>query len=422
MNTTIKPIIGRVGGKWRISKWVIEHIKRFEWSLYVEPFCGSAAIYFQLLNEGIPELIKTRGHHPRFVLNDMDSKIINLYRCCRDFPELLAYAVYFTPYSREEHRTAQKGDSIDDLIEVCNRYLVDGRQARSKHHGAEWGIDRHTIPVGENGGDTCPTLQWNNLSSKILTASTHLGNQFNELRESIELIPDETIRQRSQQALDSILSEVQKTLETDLRVEFVRRFLVDGWQGKLSGVNIDDWLFAKQTLKDSRDELGQRIGGGVGKSSPDFFEKMPSRITNTSPHLQEISDLKKVYLENDDFEKVCRRWDTPHTLHYLDPPYFDAEHYYSEKFTKDCHQRLCQMVHELEGQVIMSYYPHPEIMSMYSEDDWEFHYKETVASSCGVTRLSKTRTRPKRTELLLVRKRQNTDKAVVNISGQMSLF
>ena len=74
----IKPIIGRIGGKWQISKWILEHIKRFEWSLYVEPFCGSAAIYFQLLNDGIPELIKSRGHHPRFVLNDLDSKIINL--------------------------------------------------------------------------------------------------------------------------------------------------------------------------------------------------------------------------------------------------------------------------------------------------------------------------------------------------------
>jgi hypothetical protein len=30
---TIKPIIGRVGGKWRILKWAIEHIKRFEWPL-----------------------------------------------------------------------------------------------------------------------------------------------------------------------------------------------------------------------------------------------------------------------------------------------------------------------------------------------------------------------------------------------------
>ena len=137
----IKPIIGRIGGKWRISKWILEHIKRFEWSLYVEPFCGSAAIYFQLLNDGIPELIKSRGHHPKFVLNDLDSKIINLYRVCRDFPELLAYAVYFTPYSREEHRNAQKGESVDDLIEMCNRFLVDGHQSGMRINGNSWVTD-----------------------------------------------------------------------------------------------------------------------------------------------------------------------------------------------------------------------------------------------------------------------------------------
>jgi site-specific DNA-adenine methylase len=340
----------------------------------------------------------------------MDSKIINLYRCCRDFPELLAYAVYLTPYSREEHRTAQKGDSIDDLIEVCNRYLVRDYLSHSGYGERANKKGEYNCPFATRMDEKSnKEMVFNSIPDRILTASTHLGSQFNELRESIELIPDETIRQRSQQALDSILAEVQKTLETDLRVEFVRRFLVDGWQS-FKGEIGDSWAMAKYN---EYDQFKENIGG---------HQFLPEKLINTSPHLQEISDLKKVYLENDDFEKVCRRWDTPHTLHYLDPPYFDAEHYYSEKFTKDCHQRLCQMVHELEGQVIMSYYPHPEIMSMYSEDDWEFHYKETVASSCGVTRQSKTRTRPKRTELLLVRKRQNTEKAIVNISGQMSLF
>jgi DNA adenine methylase len=114
--------------------------------------------------------------------------------------------------------------------------------------------------------------------------------------------------------------------------------------------------------------------------------------------------------------------DTKHTLHYLDPPYFGKEDYYSEKFTKECHLRLCQMVHELEGQVILSYYPHPDILAMYSENDWEFHYKETVASSAGVTRNSKTKTRPKRTELLLVRKTKNVEKKIINLAGQMALF
>jgi site-specific DNA-adenine methylase len=411
---TIKPIIGRVGGKWRISKWVIEHIKRFEWSLYVEPFCGSAAIYFQLLNEGIPELIKSRGHHPRFVLNDMDSKIMSLYRCCRDFPELLAYAVYFTPYSREEHREAQKGEAVDDLIEMCDRYLVENKQSQS--HEGGWSFDKF-----KDGNDTKENInQWNK-SQRYLRASQHLGKQFNELKQGIELIPDANIRKQSQLALDAILAEVQKTLETDIRVEFVRKFLCDDLQSFKAEAG-GTWGMAK-------DKNINPAGGSHSLNKPDYFTYRTlrdndnnSRLLTASSHLQEISELKKVYLENDDFEKVCRRWATPHTLTYLDPPYFGKEDYYSEKFTKECHLRLCQMAHELEGQVIISYYPHPEIMAMYSESDWEFHYKETVASSVGITRNSKTKTRPKRTELLLVRKNRNVDKISVNLSGQMRLF
>lgn len=405
--TLIKPIIGRVGGKWRISNWIIEHIERFDWSLYVEPFCGSGAIYFQLLNKGIPERIKARGHHPRFVLNDMDSRIINLYRCCRDFPELLAYATYFTPYSREEHRDAQKGEAVDNLIDMCNRFLVDGWQGFAQNTGESWGISTLTVKGGRSGksGGEVSTKAYNCLPEKLLLASQHLGERFNELKMGIESIPDETLREQSKLALDAILGEVQKTLETDIRVEFCRRFLVDGWQS-----------MAKM--------IGEEFGVAPREDRGDVnvFNSIPTRLTTASPHLQEISELKKVYLENDDFEKVCRRWDTPHSLHYLDPPYFGKEDYYSEKFTKECHLRLCQMVHELEGQVIISYYPHPDILAMYSENDWEFHFKETVASSAGVTRNSKTKTRPKRTELLLVRKNKNTEKKIINLSGQMSLF
>lgn len=396
----VKPVIGRVGGKARLAKWVTEQFKRFEWSLYVEPFCGSAAVYFQLINDGFPELIKSRGHHPRFVLNDMDSKIINLYRAVRDYPELLAYAVYFTPYSREEHREAQKGEAVDDLIEMCNRFLVDGWQSIAKMSGESFGI----APKEDRGDVTV----FNSIPSRILTASQHLGERFQELREGLESIPDESLREKSQQALNAILDETQKALETDLRVEFVRRFLVDGWQS-FKGEIGDSFAFRVNVLR-------------TGQGSPMGMIDLPFKITTASPHLQEISELKKVYLENDDFEKVCRRWDAPHTLHYLDPPYFGKEDYYSEKFTKEDHSRLCQMVHELEGQVIISYYPHPEIMAMYSEDDWEFHYKETVASSCGITRNSKTKTRPKRTELLLVRKSRNPEKVLVSLGGQMSLF
>jgi len=400
MTNTIKPIIGRIGGKWRISSWIIKHhIERFDWSLYCEPFCGSAAIYFQLLNKGIPEKIKARGHHPRFVLNDMDSRVINLYRCCRDFPELLAYAIYFTPYSREEHRNAQKGESIDDLIEICDRFLVDGWQSISQQAGNGWGkakydnFDEFKEPIGS----------FKYIPNRCLADSQHLGQQFNELKQGIELIEDESIREQSKQALNAILSEVEKTLETDLRVEFARKFLVSNQMTPSNAKS--GWSFDTCSMS--------RL---VGYEKKDRFNNLPENL------VQDIKSLKEVYLENDDFEKVCRRWDTPHSLHYLDPPYFGKEDYYSEKFTKNDHLRLCQMVHELEGQVILSYYPHTEILKMYSEDDWEFHYKTVTKSSAGITRNSKTKTRPKGTELLLVRKQKNKDKVLVDLSGQLSLF
>ena len=46
----------------------------------------------------------------------------------------------------------------------------------------------------------------------------------------------------------------------------------------------------------------------------------------------------------------------------------------------------------------------------------------SLFSSAGITRSSKTRTRPKRTELLLVRKQRNPSAVRVAMGGQMSLF
>jgi site-specific DNA-adenine methylase len=252
-------------------------------------------------------------------------------------------------------------------------------------------------------------ISFNSIPSRLLTASQHLGERFNELKQNIESIPDESIREQSKQALDAILGEAQKTLETDIRVEFVRRFLVDGWQGFAQ--NTGHGWGAKKHL-----EYDKML------DSTNLFNSVPSRLITASPHLQEISELKKVYLENDDFEKVCRRWQTDHTLTYCDSPYLGKEDYYSEKFTLDDHYRLADVANTIEGHVILSYYPDPLLDKLYPENDWQRFYKETVASSAGVTRNSKTKTRPKRTEMLLVRKNRNPSKTIIDLSGQLKLF
>lgn len=299
-----KPIIGRVGGKSRLAPWIIEHLSRFQWSLYCEPFAGSAAVYFRLIHEGILEGIKARGHHPRCVLNDADSRIVQLFKTCRDYPEALAHAVEFTPYSREEHRLAQTEDlsEVLDDVERSRRTLVDCWMSFSQEPGRGWGtvVECDKQKTGMN-----PPLVWASLPSRILEAARH---------------------------------------------------------------------------------------------------------------------LKLAYIENDDAVAVIERWATPWTAIYADPPYYDCSHYYKEQFGNDCHARLAQVLHQVDAAcVIVSYYPHPEILALYSEDNWEYHYRETVASSAGVTRLSKSKTRPKRQELLLVRKQKGTAPKV-NLSGQMGLF
>lgn len=308
-NTTkVKPIIGRVGGKSRLAPWIIEHLSRFQWSIYCEPFAGSAAVYFRLVSEGIPEQIRARGHHPRFVLNDADSRIVQLFRTCRDYPELLAHAVKYTPYSREEHRLAQQGiEGIEDEIEQARRYLV--------------------------------------------------GN----------------------------------------------------WQ---SVSNFSGWSMVK----------GEGCSHPRGEHSLERWHTLPTRILTATDH------LKRCYIENDDAVKVVERWATPHTAIYADPPYVGLEDYYAHNAkagkddSLDLHYRLASALNTVEASaVIVSYYPCELVDELYPEETWERHYRETVASSAGITRQSKTKTRPKRTELLLVRKRQG-DAPKVNLSGQMGLF
>jgi site-specific DNA-adenine methylase len=114
-------------------------------------------------------------------------------------------------------------------------------------------------------------------------------------------------------------------------------------------------------------------------------------------------------------------------LFYLDPPYIDCEKYYahnakqSKDDTLEMHYRLAKTLNEVEcAGAIVSYYPNDLLDELYPEENWDRHYKETVASSAGIPRNSKTKTRPKRTELLLIRKQQ---KAITfNVSGQLKLF
>jgi DNA adenine methylase len=82
-----------------------------------------------------------------------------------------------------------------------------------------------------------------------------------------------------------------------------------------------------------------------------------------------------VPIESDQATKVIKRYDTPETLFYVDPPYLpetrcmrwtgDA---YSHEYTPQQHQDLAQLLHKVKGIVILSGYPSDLYAELYH--DW----------------------------------------------------
>jgi len=84
-----------VGGKGKTARWIVQYIPPGR--IYVEPFAGAASVFWHL-----------PGRYPVEVLNDIDRRIVNLYRVLQDrgkFVELL-HRLVWTPYSRAEFARA----------------------------------------------------------------------------------------------------------------------------------------------------------------------------------------------------------------------------------------------------------------------------------------------------------------------------
>lgn len=111
--------------------------------------------------------------------------------------------------------------------------------------------------------------------------------------------------------------------------------------------------------------------------------------------------LKKVEIENLDFEALINKYDRTSTLFYVDPPYVDTEFYYNKDdkyFTKSDHERLAKVLKSIKGKFVLSYYEHPLVLELYN--GFRMIKKGTVKHSSGITVNSK-KERPKATELLI---------------------
>ena len=113
-----------------------------------------------------------------------------------------------------------------------------------------------------------------------------------------------------------------------------------------------------------------------------------------------VEKLNKITnVENMDCADVIKKYDSPTTYFYTDPPYWKTENYYSlHDFDTDDHKRLADVLKNIEGRFSLSYYDFEQLHDWFPEDEYEWELRDFVKPASA----QKGRSQSKGTELLIM--------------------
>ncbi len=153
--------------------------------------------------------------------------------------------------------------------------------------------------------------------------------------------------------------------------EFVRQF-----KWALTSRQVYEWEQQKvpETMTDiqraARFYYLQRLAFG-GRVDGQTF----GTTTTSGPRLNLLrleEDLSQAHLrlhsttvENLPWDRVVEKYDRPHTLFYLDPPYWETEGYGVE-FGLEHYERMADLAASVEGSMLISLNDHPEIRRIFA--------------------------------------------------------
>ena len=76
--------------------------------------------------------------------------------------------------------------------------------------------------------------------------------------------------------------------------------------------------------------------------------------------------LASAYIENMDWHKLMLRYDRPHTLFYLDPPYWETEGYGVDSGIEQ-YDKMAALMKTIKGKAIVSLNDHPDIRRIFAD-------------------------------------------------------
>ncbi len=114
-----------------------------------------------------------------------------------------------------------------------------------------------------------------------------------------------------------------------------------------------------------RQAFGGKVAGrgfGVTKTNPSRFD-----LTKLVPMLEEVHDrLTGVVIERLPYADFIRRYDTPETLFFLDPPYFGCEGDYGPGvFSQADFEALSGVLEAAKGPFVMTINDRPEVRRIF---------------------------------------------------------
>ncbi|EUJ27349.1 DNA adenine methylase [Listeria cornellensis] len=164
---SVKPILNYPGSKRKMAKLLANKMPGH--STYLEPFAGSLAMLFEK-EKSIKETV-----------NDLDGRVVNLFRVIRNHPEELKRLLQYTPFSREEYQNSYVVN--DDPIEDARLFLVRCWMAI----GAKTSdITGWRSCIAPNSPDT--PRQWNSLHDRIDPIVERLKDVQIENQDALKLI------------------------------------------------------------------------------------------------------------------------------------------------------------------------------------------------------------------------------------------
>jgi len=126
---------------------------------------------------------------------------------------------------------------------------------------------------------------------------------------------------------------------------------------------------------------------------------------------------KITFCESSDFEDVIKKYDSPKTYFYCDPPYFKTENYYANHdFGISTHQRLAETLKSIKGKFSLSYYHFEKLDEWFPKNEYIWESKEF--SKAAMAKSGKSQT--KGVELLIMNYQKNSPVKMIEVEQEQS--